>query len=114
MKFLDVIYYLLKFKTKDHFLFYVDKFIDFINIPKEEIIRFKFKNRDIIKNNKKSNVSSVKLFENNILEAYVTFYFDKNLVNINKQYSKIIYNNKDPKDTYFSKEFITSINIYSK
>ena len=90
--------------------------VEKIDIPKEEIIRFKFKNKDMIENNKENFISKIKLFENSILEAFVIFYFEKNRIlceNINN-YSKIIYDNKDPNDTYFSKEFITSLNVFPK
>ena len=116
MKFAEVIYYLSLYKNKEHIQLYLKDMVQKIEIPKEEIIRFKFKNRDIINNNKENDISKIKLFENNILDAYVVFYFDKNKI-INEdicRYSKIIYDNKDLNDTYFSKEFITKINVFMK
>lgn len=87
--------------------------IDKIDIPKEEIIRFKFKNRDIIINNRINDISKIKLFENNILNVFIIFHFDKNNIQIDDKnnLSKFIYNNNDDNDRYFSKDFLTSINI---
>tara|TARA_B100000886_G_scaffold313998_1_gene251008 strand:+ start:295 stop:645 length:351 start_codon:yes stop_codon:yes gene_type:complete len=116
MKFAEVIYYLSLYKKVEHVDNFLKDMVEKIDIPKEEIIRFKFKNKDIIENNKENFISKIKLFENSILEAFVIFYFEKNKIcreNINT-YSKIIYDNRDPNDTYFSKEFITSINVFPK
>jgi len=116
MKFAEVVYYLSFYKNSKQNDLYLKYMVKKIEIPKEEIIRFKFKNRDIINNNKENNISKIKLFENNILDVYVVFYFDKNKV-INEdicRYSKIIYDNNDLNDTYFSKEFITTINVFMK
>lgn len=116
MKFSEVIYYLSLYKKSEHVDIYLKDMVEKIDIPKEEIIRFKFKNKDMIENNKENFISKIKLFENSILEAFVIFYFEKNRIlceNINN-YSKIIYDNKDPNDTYFSKEFITSLNVFPK
>ena len=116
MKFAEVIYYLSLYIKSEYVYIYLKDMVEKIEIPKEEIIRFKFKNRDIIENNKDNLISKIKLFENSILEAYVIFYFDKNAVNNENfdNYSKIIYDNRDVNDTYFRKEFITAINIIPK
>ena len=115
MKFVDIIYYLSKIKTSKDVYIYLNKIIELINIPKDEIIRFKLKNRDIITNNKVNNISKVKIYENNILVTYVMFLFDKNKIfNGESYYSKIIYNNLDHNDNYFSKDFVITINIYLK
>ena len=115
MKFSHVIYYLSLYRKKEDMDMYLKEMVENIEIPKEEIIRFKFKNRDIITNNKENSISKIKLFENNMLDAYVIFYFNKNnIINEHSDYSKIIYDNKDPYDIYFSKEFITYLNIFTK
>lgn len=116
MKFAEVIYYLSLYKKSEYVDTYLKNMVEKIEIPKEEIIRFKFKNKDIIQNNKENSVSRIKLFENSILEAFVIFYFEKNkyIEKYITDYSKIIYDNKDPNDTYFSKDFIVSINIIPK
>ena len=116
MKFYDVIYSLSLYKNRNDIVVNMKEILEAIQIPKEEIIRFKFKNRDIINNNKENNISKIKLFENKLLDAYVIFFFDKNNVSHenNSIYSKIIYDIVDPNDTYFSKDFIATIDFFLK
>lgn len=103
MNFSNLVYYVAQYKYKNDLDFYnyVNTIISQIEINDHEILKFKDRNISIIENNLEDNVSKIKIYENNLLNSFIIFYFDfnyfnkKELIFDNCSYETILGQNKN-------------------